>query len=46
MAITRKREMEFSNPTLQVKYEHDPGIWLKNKRHISDSWLSQLQHTR
>ena len=25
-AITRKREMEFSNPTLQVKYEHDPGI--------------------
>ena len=26
IAITRKREMEFSNPTLQVKYEHDPGI--------------------
>ena len=25
-AITRKREMEFSNPTLQVKYEHGPGI--------------------
>ena len=24
--ITRKREMEFSNPTLQVKYEHDLGI--------------------
>ena len=23
---TRKRKMEFSNPTLQVKYEHDPGI--------------------
>ena len=26
IAITRKRKMEFSNPTLQVKYEHDPGI--------------------
>ena len=26
IAITRKREMEFSNPTLQVKYEHNPGI--------------------
>ena len=26
IAITRKREMEFWNPTLQVKYEHDPGI--------------------
>ena len=26
LAITRKREMEFWNPTLQVKYEHDPGI--------------------
>ena len=24
--ITRERKMEFSNPTLQVKYEHDPGI--------------------
>ena len=31
IAITRKREMEFSNPTLQVKYEHNPGIWSKNK---------------
>ena len=26
IAITRKREMEFWNPTLQVKYKHDPGI--------------------
>ena len=26
IASTRKREMEFSNPTLQVKYEHNPGI--------------------
>ena len=31
IAITRKREMEFSNPTLQVKYEHNPGIWSKNE---------------
>ena len=23
--ITRKRKMEFSNPILDVKYEHDPG---------------------
>ena len=44
--ITRKREMEFSNPTLQVKHKHDPGIRLKNKRHICNSWLSKLQHTR
>ena len=26
MTITRKQDMESSNPTLQVKYEHDPGI--------------------
>ena len=26
IVITRKREMEFTNPTLQVKYEHFPGI--------------------
>ena len=26
IAITRKQEMEFRNPTLQVKYKHDPGI--------------------
>ena len=46
VAITRKREMEFSNPTLQVKYEHDLGIWSKNKGHTCDSLLSQLQHTQ
>ena len=46
IAITRKREMEFWNPTLQVKYEHNPGIWSKNKRHTCDSLLSQLQHIR
>ena len=39
IAITRKRKMEFSNPTLQVKYEHDPGIWSKNKVHTGDSWI-------
>ena len=44
LAITRKREMGFSNPTLQVKYKHNPGIWSKNKRHICGSLLSQLQH--
>ena len=38
--------MEFSNPTVQVKYEHDPGIWLKNNVHIRDNLLSQLQHTQ
>ena len=42
----RKRKMEFSNPTLQMKYERDPGIWSKNKVHIGDSLLSQLQHTQ
>ena len=26
IAITRIRKMEFSNPTLQVKFEHDPGM--------------------
>ena len=24
--ITRKRKIKLSNPTLQVRYEHDPGI--------------------
>ena len=44
--ITRKRKTELSNPTLQVRYEHDPGIWSKNKGHTCDSLLSQLQHTQ
>ena len=26
IAITRKQKITFLNPTLQVKYEHDPGI--------------------